>query len=99
MRQKAMKIYFLCAALFLSTFLGVGQSGAVQLSRRAERYELGTSYNEITEAVFRLTGLNSKERERVAIRVCSKKPIILAVATAAADPFQVADKLVNGYAY
>lgn len=99
MRLKFLILCLLCSALFLSATSVLGQSDAEKAALRLERYELGASYNEITEAAFRFTGLSSKERATVAIRVCSKEPISLALAMAAADPFQIADKFVNGYAY
>ena len=43
--------------------------------------------------------IGSKDRKTVAVRVCSKEPMPFALATAAADPFHIADLLIGGYGY
>ena len=96
---RASIVELICLTLILLTPSVLGQSNPRQLPQRTERYEGGAGDNEITEAAFRLTGLDLKERERVAIRMCSKEPIVRAMANAPANPFQAADKFVNGYAY
>lgn len=96
--REASKLYLLCVALVVTSLPVLGQNVA-GVSRRTERYEGGAGDNEVTEAAFRLTSLNPKERRTVAIRICSKERIVIAMATAAANPFQIADKFVNGYAY
>jgi hypothetical protein len=96
---RALKWNLLGLALILLALPVSGQSDARQMPQRTERYERGAGDNEITEAAFRLTGLDPKQRERVSIRVCSKEPIVRAMANAPANPFQIADKFVNGYAY
>jgi hypothetical protein len=92
------KPYLICFLLLVSSVPVLGQSNVIQVPKRTERYEGGAGYNEITEAAFRLTGLDPKQRERVVIRVCSKEPIIRAMANAPASPFEIADR-VSGYAY
>ncbi|HMG72318.1 MAG TPA: hypothetical protein VK582_02365 [Pyrinomonadaceae bacterium] len=94
---RALKWNLLGLALILLALPVLGQSDA-QRPQRTERYEGGAGDNEITEAAFRLTGLDPKQRERVAIRVCSKEPIVRALASAPANPFEIADR-VSGYAY
>jgi len=89
----------LALGISLLTLQVLGQSSAGQEPKRAERYEGGASENEITEAAFRLTGFDAKQRDRIAIRVCSKEGIVRAMANASANPFQIADKFINGYAY
>lgn len=97
--RRALIWKILALGISLLALQALGQSNAEQGPKRAERYEGGASENEITEAAFRLTGLDAKQRDRIAIRVCSKEPIVRAMANASAIAFQIADKFVNGYAY
>src|SRR6266550_7927050 len=97
--RRALRWSLIGLALIFSTPPVLGQSDPSHLAQRTKRYEGGASDNELTEAAFRLTALDLKQRERVAIRICSKEPVVRAIANAPANPFQVADKLVNGYAY
>lgn len=43
--------------------------------------------------------IGSEARAKVAIRVCSREQLPFALATAGANPFLIADRLVNAYAY
>lgn len=64
------------------------------------RYEHGAATHRISESILTLAlSVNSEARARVAIRVCSREPMPFAMATAGADPFLVADRLVNAHAY
>jgi hypothetical protein len=65
-----------------------------------KRYEQGAGYNRIIEDVLTLTiDVKKEERATVAVRVCAKQSLPLALVTANADPFHIAELLTNGYAY
>lgn len=90
-----------CLLLILSfwTWPVLGQGDSRKLAHRIDRYEFGASHEEVKEAAYRLTGYIGERDDEVAVRVCSREPMPLALATAAANPFDVAAVLVGGYAY
>lgn len=99
MQFKARRYLWLCLTLFLPDFPGHAQDNAAATGRLFIRYERGAAPNRISEDVLTLTlSIRSEGRARVAIRVCSREPIPLALATANADPFLIADRVL-GYAY
>lgn len=59
MSPKLLKVCLPVILLFTSACLVCGQNNIAPTSVRAERYEEGASYNEITEATFRLLVLSS----------------------------------------
>jgi len=69
-------------------------------ARLIKRYEYGASQNRIVEDVLeiRLEPEESK-RQLVAIRVCSKQSLPVALFEAAIDPFETAEYLRSYYAY
>ena len=65
-----------------------------------KRYDRGAAYNRIIEEVLTLTiAVKPENRVTVAVRVCSKQPLPLALFPANADPFHIAELLTGGYAY
>ena len=65
-----------------------------------KRYENGASYHRITENMVTLTiAVKPADRAKIAIRVCSKQHLLIALATAKADPFRLAELLVGAYSY
>lgn len=65
-----------------------------------KRYPQGAAYNRITEDVLTLTiAIPADNRARIAIRLCSKQPLLFALGTARTDPFRVAELLVGAYSY
>jgi hypothetical protein len=65
-----------------------------------KRYDRGAGYNRIIEDILTLTiVVKQEDRATVAMRVCSKQPLPLAIFPASADPFQMAELLTDGYAY
>lgn len=87
--------------------LAVGMIGPLPVAREAEaqtrlfkRYDRGGSFNRIIEDVLTLTiEVKPEQRTTVAVRVCSKQPLPLALVNANPDPFHIAELLVDGYAY
>jgi hypothetical protein len=100
MRFKVHQYLWLCFILFLLGLPVLAQNNAEATARLFLRYEHGAAPLRIAEDVLTLTlSISSKARAKVAIRVCSREPIPFALATADADPFLLADRLVNAYAY
>ncbi|HEV7903689.1 MAG TPA: hypothetical protein VGO96_07600 [Pyrinomonadaceae bacterium] len=100
MRFKANQYLGLCLILFLSGLPVSAQSDAGVTARLFIRYEHGAAQHRIAEDLLTLKlSVNSEARAKVAIRVCSKEPMAFALATAGANPFLIADRLVNAYAY
>ena len=65
-----------------------------------KRYEHGAAYNRVTEDVLTLTiAVKPADRTKIAIRLCTKQPILFALATAPADPFRIAELLVGAYRF
>jgi hypothetical protein len=78
--------------------LSLAQQGAQ--AKLFKRYEKGAAYNRIVEDVLTLTiAVKKEERAKVAVRVCSKQPLPLALVTANADPFHITELLTGGYGY
>lgn len=70
------------------------QSGPPSGARMFIRYEQGQGYNRLGESLQALEHpIRSDDRSFAAIRLCSKKGLAVALATAAADPFLIADRL------
>jgi hypothetical protein len=90
-----------CVVALLLLGLAIqAQSNSETTARLFTRYEQGAAPNRIGEDVLTLTlSMNAEARARVAVRVCSAEPMGFALATAGADPFLIADRLVNAYAY
>jgi hypothetical protein len=100
MRFKARQYLWPCFILFLFGFSVPAQSNAKATARLFIRYEHGAALHRVTENVLTLIlSVISEARTKVAIRVCSREPMPLALATAGADPFLIADLLVNAHAY
>lgn len=100
MRFKAHQYLWLYFILFLLGLPVSAQSNAEATARLFIRYEQGAAPHRIAEDVLTLTlSVSSEARARVAIRVCSREPMPFALATAGADPFLIADRLANAYAY
>jgi hypothetical protein len=92
--------YWLCLILLLPSLPLSAQSNAERTARLFIRYEHGAAPHRITENILTLKlSISSEARTKVAIRVCSREPMPFALATAGADPFLIADLLVNAYAY
>lgn len=65
-----------------------------------KRYDPGAAYNRVIEDILTLTiAVKPENRATIAVRVCSKQPLPLAIFPASADPFQMAELLTGGYAY
>ncbi len=100
MRLKAYQYLWQFLMVFLVSLPVSAQSNAESTARLFIRYEHGAAPHRIGEDVLTLTlTINSEARARVAIRVCSRESMPFALATAGADPFLIADRLVNAYAY
>lgn len=100
MRLKVSQYSWLCFVLFLFGFPVSAQSNTEGTARLFIRYEHGAAPHRINENILTLTlSLSSEARATVAIRVCSREPMPFALPTAGADPFLIADRLVNAYAY
>jgi hypothetical protein len=77
-----------------------GQSTAKEEAERIRRYErMGSGGDAIMEANSDLMHFAGRPDDRVAVRVCSKGPMPLALSIAATDPFLVAKLLKEGYSY
>lgn len=86
--------------IFTLLFAGVAFGGPETTARLFKRYEGGGHEFRITEDLLTLSlSIDRQERRRVAIRVCSEQPLPLALAVAAANPFNIAKLLQGSYAY
>lgn len=64
------------------------------------RYEHGAAPHRISENILTLvSSISGEARTNIAIRVCSRESMPFAMMTADADPFLLADRLVNAHAY
>lgn len=64
------------------------------------RYEKGATLYRLSEDLeARLLSIPLQDRGRIAIRVCSKEPLIVALPLASASPFQLAKALKNKFDY
>jgi len=91
---------YLLASLLVLWFAAAASAQEFVQPRLFKRYETGASYHRIMENVVTLTGEVPKaERAKIAIRVCSKQHLLVALATAKADPFRMAELLVGAYSY
>jgi hypothetical protein len=64
------------------------------------RYNDGAGYNRLLESVLTLVlAVDSKDRAKVAVRVCSTRPMPFALATAEASPFRIVEFLVAKHGY
>lgn len=100
MRLKLLQHSWLCSILFVFGFPVWAQNNAEATARLHIRYEHGAAPHRINENILTLTlSLSSQARAKVAIRVCSRETMLFALPTAGADPFLIADRLVNTYAY
>jgi hypothetical protein len=78
----------------------VGQSKVNNSAELFKRYETAASVSRVYEDVLSLTLLPStKNNSGIAIRVCSREPFGIALATASADPFLFANRLIEAFAY
>ena len=65
-----------------------------------KRYDRGGAVNTIIEDTFSLRiDVKPEDKAIVGVRVCSKDPLPFGLVTASADPFFIAEHLVNTYAY
>lgn len=101
MRLKARQYLTLFFGLFLFNFFpAFAQSNPESRAQLFIRYEHGASPNGIGEHLVTLKqSVSTKARAKIVIRVCTREPMAVALATAGADPFLIADRLVNAYAY
>ena len=100
MRLKPTHHVVLFLSLLLPAFGVCAQSDSQNVARLFKRYDSGAAYNRVTEDVLTLSiSVTTKERARVAVRVCSKELMPFALATAGADPFHIAELLTGGYGY
>jgi hypothetical protein len=91
---------YLLASLLVLSFAGTASAQEFAQPRLFKRYETGASYHRVTENVVTLTGEVPKaERAKIAIRVCSKQHLLVALAIAKVDPFRMAELLVGAYSY
>src|SRR5260221_3516543 len=97
MRFKARQCLSMFFSLFLFSCLRVfAQSNAESRAHLFIRYEHGASPNRIGEDLLTLTqSVRSEARAKIAVRVCSREPMLFALATASADPLLISDRLVN----
>jgi hypothetical protein len=99
MRLK-LKQYLLFCLLFLSCLRAAAQSSPDKTAKLFARYETGAAFNQLSEDVLTLTlSPDSKDNARIGVRVCSKEPMAFALVTASADPFLIAERLIERYAY
>lgn len=89
----------------LCLFLACGVTGVAQHAPESRpklfiRYENRAGINRLGESVLTLTlSVSPNDRAKVAIRVCSKEPLAFALPTASASPLEIADALINKFAY
>lgn len=83
----------ICIPLFSGTYLW--EQGRAQ-SQLIRRYESGYSSASLEESATYLADA-AGSKGMIAIRVCSKEPILIALATAAADPFVLLTSLETTY--
>jgi hypothetical protein len=96
-----MQYHVLLFLILLSpAFRLFAQSNSEVTARLFKRYEHSASGHRTGEDVLTLTlSLTRKDRAMVAVRVCSKEPLAFALATAGADPFQIAELVAGGPEY
>jgi hypothetical protein len=86
--------------LFLLSFSVFAQSHSEHSAQLFKRYDSGVAYNRVTEDVLTLSlSISAMERSQVAVRVCSKQPLLFALATSSANAFHIAELLTGGYGY
>jgi len=91
---------FLFASLLILLLASTASQKQTAQPKLFKRYEHGAPYNRITENVLTLTiAVKPADRAKIAIRICSKQPFLIAMAAAHADPFRLAELLVGAYAY
>lgn len=93
--------FILNPPLLLAAFLIIvpHQDHSSSGARMFIRYEQSQGYNRLGESLQALEHpIRSDDRSLVAIRLCSKNSLAVALATAAADPFLIADRL-NAFGY
>ncbi len=89
----------LFAALLITLFAG-SASLAQSEPKLFKRYEHGASYHRISENLITLKlQVAPEDRAKIAIRLCSKQPFLVALATPQVDPFRLAELLVGAYGY
>ena len=85
---------------FLQGLTVVAQNAPEGKPKLVVRYENGEVLYRLGEDVLSLTlSVPPNEREKVAIRLCSKEPLAFALPTASASPFEIASALNNKFAY
>jgi hypothetical protein len=100
MRLKTQHHLILFLLLLLPAFGVFAQSDSEHVARLFKRYDPGAAYNRVTEDLLTLSiSVRAQDRARIAVRVCSKKPLLFALATAGADAFHMAELLTGGYGY
>jgi len=100
MRLKMRQCVFLLCLLLISGLQTVGQSNVETTAKLFTRYKDGAGVNKLLEDVLTLVlSVDSKDRTKVAVRVCSKQPMPFALATAEADPFRIAEFLIGNQGY
>lgn len=94
------KTCFLFCLLFLCGLRADAQSSGETTAKLFTRYETGASANRLNEDVLTLTlSAGSNDKARIGVRVCSKEPMSFALVTASADPFHIAERLIDRHGY
>jgi hypothetical protein len=94
------KTCFLFCLLFLCGLRADAQSSSETTAKLFTRYESGASANRLYEDVLTLKlSAGSNDKARIGVRVCSKEPMPFALITASADPFLIAELLIERHAY
>ncbi len=97
MRLKVRQLELLLLTLFLS--VTPTRSEPQSTARMFIRYEQGQDYNRLGESLLALAHpIRTEDKASAAIRLCSQKPLAVALATATADPFLIVDRL-RAYGY
>ncbi len=100
MQRNAQTYIFLFLLLLLPALEVIAQTDSAYAARLFKRYDAGVAQNRVIEDVLTLSlSVKAKERANVAVKVCSREPLLFALATAGADPFHIAKLLTGGYGY
>lgn len=98
MKLPSMLLKPLFAALLITLF--AASASLAQTAKLFKRYDRGASYHRLSEHIVTLTSeVAPADRAKIAIRLCSIQPFLIALATARTDPFRLAELLVGAYAY
>lgn len=82
--------------LFTAT-VSIAQTTPAKLFRR---YEYGAGYHRVSESILTLTiDVAPADRAKIAIRLCSRQPLLISLALARANSLYMAELLVGAYRY